>query len=84
MGARQDTDLDANRPDRLRVATVDPDVASRTLLSVLGITPPTGTSLDVWTLTELVAMSADREGSIVSSISSLDTCTDERFFSLRP
>lgn len=62
--------LDVSVHQLLEDATVDPDVASRTLLSVLGITPPTGTSLDVWTLTELVAMSADREGSIVSSISS--------------
>jgi uncharacterized alpha-E superfamily protein len=63
--------LDVSVHELLEDATVDADTASRTLLAVLGITPPPkGTTLDVWTLTELVAMSPDRSGSIVSSISS--------------
>jgi uncharacterized alpha-E superfamily protein len=62
--------LDVSVHQLLEDATVDADTASRTLLAVLGITPPDGIALDVWTLTELVAMSPDRSGSIVSSISS--------------
>jgi uncharacterized alpha-E superfamily protein len=62
--------LDVSVHQLLEDATVDADTASRTLLAVLGITPPDGIVLDVWTLTELVAMSPDRSGSIVSSISS--------------
>jgi uncharacterized alpha-E superfamily protein len=62
--------LDVSVHQLLEDATVDADTASRTLLAVLGITPPEGIALDVWTLTELVAMSPDRSGSIVSSISS--------------
>jgi uncharacterized alpha-E superfamily protein len=62
--------LDVSVHQLLEDATVDADTASRRLLAVLGIDPPKGTTLDVWTLTELVAMSPDRSGSIVSSISS--------------
>ena len=61
--------LDVSVHQLLEDATVDADSASRTLLSVLGITPPDGSELDVWGLTELVAMSPET-GSIVSSIAS--------------
>ena len=61
--------LDVSVHQLLEDATVDADTASRRLLSVLGITPPDGTSLDVWGLTEVVAMSPET-GSIVSSIAS--------------
>jgi uncharacterized alpha-E superfamily protein len=53
----------------LEDSSVDPDVASRTLLRVLGIEPPTR-RLDVWSLTDIVAYSRDSSGySIVDSIS---------------
>src|SRR5207247_8331414 len=61
--------LDVSVHQLLEDATVDADTASRRLLSVLGITPPDGTQLDVWGLNELVAMSPET-GSLVSSISS--------------
>lgn len=61
--------LDVSVHQLLEDATVDADTASRRLLSVLGITPPDGSTLDVWGLTELVAMSPET-GSIVSSIAS--------------
>jgi uncharacterized alpha-E superfamily protein len=61
--------LDVSVHQLLEDATVDADSESRTLLAVLGITPPDGTQLDVWGLTELVAMSPEI-GSIVSSIES--------------
>ncbi|MFC6155391.1 alpha-E domain-containing protein [Kribbella jiaozuonensis] len=61
--------LDVSVHQLLEDATVDANTASRRLLSVLGITPPDGSTLDVWGLTELVAMSPET-GSIVSSIAS--------------
>lgn len=62
--------LDVSVHQLLEDATVDADAAGRQLLSVLGITPPAGTSLDVRPLTDLVAFSREHPGSIVSSISS--------------
>ncbi|RZS31423.1 putative alpha-E superfamily protein [Herbihabitans rhizosphaerae] len=62
--------LDVSVHHLLEDATVDADATSRQLLGVLGITPPSGLELDVWSLTELVAMSGEHAGSIVSSISS--------------
>ena len=55
--------LDVSVHQLLEDATVDADGESRTLLSVLGITPPDGTHLDVWGLTELVGFDRvlDRE-----------------------
>ena len=49
-------------------STVDPDRSSRLLLRVLGIDPPDG-PLDVWSLTDAVAFSRSRGGSIVDSLS---------------
>ncbi|CRK54058.1 conserved hypothetical protein [Rhodococcus sp. RD6.2] len=49
-------------------STVDPDRSSRLLLRVLGINPPEG-PLDVWSLTDAVAFSRSRGGSIVDSLS---------------
>jgi len=62
--------LDVSVHHLLEDATVDPDATSRQLLTVLGITPPKGETLDVRPLTELVAFSRDHPGSIASSISS--------------
>ena len=62
--------LDVSVHQLLEDATVDADKTSRQLLTVLGIGAPPGMELDVWTLTELVAMSREHAGSIVSSISS--------------
>lgn len=62
--------LDVTVHQLLEDSSVDPDVASRTLLRVLGIEPPTR-RLDVWSLTDIVAFSRDSGGiSIVDSISS--------------
>ncbi|MEV0672168.1 alpha-E domain-containing protein [Mycobacterium sp. NPDC050441] len=62
--------LDVTVHQLLEDSSVDPDVASRTLLRVLGIEPPTQ-RLDVWSLTDIVAFSRDSSGnSIVDSISS--------------
>lgn len=52
----------------LEDASVDPDHASRQLLSVLGIPPNSQSELDVWKLTELVAYSKENPSSIVGSI----------------
>ena len=61
--------LDVTVHQLLEDSSVDPDVASRTLLRVLGIEPPTE-PLDVWSLTDIVAFSRDSGGnSIVDSIS---------------
>src|SRR3982751_2515685 len=61
--------LDVSVHQLLEDATVDADGAARTLLGVLGATPPDGEALDAWSLTELVGYSADQPGSIVSSVS---------------
>lgn len=62
--------LDVTVHQLLEDSSVDPDVASRTLLRVLGIEPPTQ-RLDVWSLTDIVAFSRDSGGnSIVDAISS--------------
>ncbi|OBB32390.1 hypothetical protein A5792_01385 [Mycolicibacterium peregrinum] len=61
--------LDVTVHQLLEDSSVDPDVASRTLLRVLGIEPPTR-RLDVWSLTDIVAFSRDSGGnSIVDSVS---------------
>ncbi len=62
--------LDVTVHQLLEDSSVDPDQASRTLLRVLGIEPPEET-LDVWSLTDIVAFSRDTHGgcSIVDSIS---------------
>ncbi|OBB90567.1 alpha-E domain-containing protein [Mycolicibacterium peregrinum] len=61
--------LDVTVHQLLEDSSVDPDVASRTLLRVLGIEPPIR-RLDVWSLTDIVAFSRDSGGnSIVDSIS---------------
>lgn len=61
--------LDVTVHQLLEDSSVDPDVASRTLLRVLGIEPP-ARRLDVWSLTDIVAFSRDSGGnSIVDSIS---------------
>lgn len=54
----------------LEDSSVDPDRASRLLLTVLGIEPPDH-ELDVWSLTDLVAFSRNTQGgcSIVDAIS---------------
>ncbi|MCE7011579.1 alpha-E domain-containing protein [Kibdelosporangium philippinense] len=62
--------LDVSVHQLLEDATVNPDATSRQLLAVLGIDPPNGNTLDVWSLTELVAYSEDHAGSIVSSLTS--------------
>jgi uncharacterized alpha-E superfamily protein len=63
--------LDVTVHQLLEDSSVDPDQTSRVLLRVLGIDPP-DTSLDVWSLTDLVAFRRDTKGgnSIVDSISS--------------
>ncbi|MGB3322995.1 MULTISPECIES: alpha-E domain-containing protein [Mycolicibacterium] len=61
--------LDVTVHQLLEDSSVDPDIASRTLLRVLGIEPP-ARHLDVWSLTDIVAFSRDSGGnSIVDSIS---------------
>lgn len=60
--------LDVSVHELLEDASVDPDQASRQLLSVLGIESPPDRSLDVWALTELVAYAPDNAGSIVGSL----------------
>ena len=62
--------LDVTVHQLLEDSSVDPDQASRTLLRVLGIEPPKE-SLDVWSLTDIVAFSRDSHGacSIVEAIS---------------
>ena len=60
--------LDVAVHELLEDASVDPDQASRQLLSVLGIDPPPDRPLDVWSLTELVAYAPDNAGSIVGSL----------------
>ncbi|MFC0113302.1 alpha-E domain-containing protein [Kibdelosporangium aridum] len=62
--------LDVSVHQLLEDATVNPDATSRQLLAVLGIDPPDRDTLDVWSLTELVAYSEDHAGSIVSSLTS--------------
>jgi uncharacterized alpha-E superfamily protein len=62
--------LDVTVHQLLEDSSVDPDHASRVLLRVLGIEPPTS-PLDVWSLTDLVAFRRNLPGgcSIVDSIS---------------
>ena len=62
--------LDVTVHQLLEDSSVDPDQASRTLLRVLGIESPKE-SLDVWSLTDIVAYSRGAEGgcSIVNAIS---------------
>ena len=62
--------LDVTVHQLLEDSSADPDQASRVLLGVLGITPPSA-ALDLWSLTELVAFSRGLPGacSIVDSIS---------------
>ncbi len=50
--------LDVTVHQLLEDSSVDPDQTSRTLLRVLGIEPPEE-SLDVWSLTDIVAFSRD-------------------------
>ncbi|MCT7368842.1 alpha-E domain-containing protein [Mycolicibacterium llatzerense] len=62
--------LDVTVHQLLEDSSVDPDLASRTLLRVLGIEPPVA-PLDMWSLTDLVAFGrgGDGQNSIVESIS---------------
>ena len=61
--------LDVTVHQLLEDSSVDPDLASRTLLRVLGIEPPAA-PLDMWSLTDLVAFGrGDGQNSIVESIS---------------
>jgi uncharacterized alpha-E superfamily protein len=61
--------LDVTVHQLLEDSSVDPDLASRTLLRVLGIEPPAA-PLDMWSLTNLVAFGrGDGQNSIVESIS---------------
>lgn len=62
--------LDVSVHQLLEDATIDADLAARTLLGVLGVTAPDGEALDAWSLTELAGYSAEQAGSIVSSVSS--------------
>jgi uncharacterized alpha-E superfamily protein len=62
--------LDVSVHQLLEDATVDADLAARTLLGVLGVEPPDGETLDAWSLTELVGYSPETSASIVSSVSS--------------
>ena len=62
--------LDVTVHQLLEDATVDPDHTSRVLLRVLGFQHEPDVSLDVWSLTEVVAFSRDGLGSIVDSLSS--------------
>src|SRR5437868_13207497 len=59
--------LDVSVHQLLEDATIDADLAARTLLGVLGVEAPDGELLDAWSLTELVGYSADQTASIVSS-----------------
>src|SRR6201989_550431 len=63
--------LDVTVHQLLEDSSVDPDQASRTLLRVLGIEAPKQQQLDVWSSTDLVAVSRDTAGgcSIVEAIS---------------
>jgi uncharacterized alpha-E superfamily protein len=61
--------LDVSVHQLLEDATVDADLAARTLLTVLGVEAPQEETLDAWSLTELVGYS-EQAGSIVSSVSS--------------
>lgn len=62
--------LDVTVHQLLEDSSVDPDLASRTLLRVLGIARPSA-PLDMWSLTDLVAFGrgGDGQNSIVESIS---------------
>ncbi len=61
--------LDVTVHQLLEDSSVDPDLASRTLLRVLGIEPPAA-PLDMWSLTDVVAFGrGDGQNSIVESIS---------------
>lgn len=61
--------LDVTVHQLLEDSSVDPDVASRTLLRVLGVAPPAA-PLNMWSLTDLVAFGrGDGQNSIVESIS---------------
>ncbi|KXW71174.1 hypothetical protein MPHL43072_16385 [Mycolicibacterium phlei DSM 43072] len=60
--------LDVTVHQLLEDSSVDPDQTSRTLLRVLGMTPPDH-PLDVWSLTDIVAFSRGTQGSIVDAIS---------------
>ncbi|MCX8563797.1 alpha-E domain-containing protein [Mycolicibacterium mucogenicum] len=61
--------LDVTVHQLLEDSSVVPDLASRTLLRVLGIEPPAA-PLDMWSLTDLVAFGrGDGQNSIVESIS---------------
>jgi len=62
--------LDVTVHQLLEDSSIDPDQASRILLRVLGIEPPSS-ELDMWSLTDLVAFGHGTEGgcSIVDSIS---------------
>jgi uncharacterized alpha-E superfamily protein len=62
--------LDVSVHQLLEDATVDADLAARTLLGVLGVEPPDDETLDAWSLTELVGYSPETSASIVSSVSS--------------
>lgn len=62
--------LDVAVHELLEDASVDPDLASRRLLAVLGIDPPPDQPLDVRELTELVAYGPDNPGSVVGSLTS--------------
>jgi uncharacterized alpha-E superfamily protein len=62
--------LDVSVHQLLEDATLDADLAARTLLAVLGVTAPQDGSLAAWSLTELVGYAPDQAGSIVSSVSS--------------
>ena len=55
--------LDVTVHQLLEDSSVDPDLASRTLLKVLGIEPP-DERLDVWSLTDIVAFSRETYGSL--------------------
>jgi len=60
--------LDVTVHQLLEDSSVDPNQTSRTLLRVLGMTPPDH-PLDVWSLTDIVAFSRGTQGSIVDAIS---------------
>ncbi|MBN9099179.1 MAG: alpha-E domain-containing protein [Pseudonocardia sp.] len=62
--------LDVSVHQLLEDATVDADLAARTLLGVLGVEPPDDGVLDAWSLTELVGYSEETSASIVSSVAS--------------
>jgi uncharacterized alpha-E superfamily protein len=62
--------LDVSVHQLLEDATIDVDLVARRLLGVMGVDPGTSEPLDAFSLTELLAYSAETPGSIVSSISS--------------